>query len=221
MELNPKWVEYVFKGVFVELVKIKPRHWWPVVLGEARESHDVAPETLLVSKVRVKYPQFDRDRCLVNSMASTLYYCGEQEASTQFAGMGCQFESLGKKPALKKLREMMREFVPCIGDGEVFNIRAGKKKVIKALSVEDLVQNRTGFPTIVVPYGNDGSSNHAFVVIDDIILDSTQVFAMKLCRESLDWICGPLGMAKIAAAIRFNISHGTKKKLKHGDTRNW
>ena len=176
-----------------------------MVLGEARESDDVAPKELLVPKVRVKYPQFDRDRCLVNSMASTLYYCEEQEASSHFAQIGCQFESLGKKRALKKLREMMRAFVPCIDDGEVFNIKTAKKNIIKALSIEELVHNKTRFPTIVVPYGNDGSTNHAFViVIDDIIFDSTQVVAMKLCRESLDWICGPSGMAKIAVAIRFN-----------------
>ena len=39
--LNPDWVETFFKGVFVELVKIQPEHWWLVVMGEARE--DSAP----------------------------------------------------------------------------------------------------------------------------------------------------------------------------------
>jgi hypothetical protein len=154
-------------------------------------------------------------------MASALYYCGEEEASSHFEQMGGQFENLGKKSGLEKLKEMMREFVPCIGAGEVFNIKLGRKNTTRKLTIEDLIENRTRYPTIVIPYGKDGSGNHAFAVIDDLIFDSTQVFALKLCRESLDWICGPLGMAKIAVAFRFNGNYGTKKNLKHVETRNW
>jgi hypothetical protein len=57
-------------------------------------------------------------------------------------------------------------------------------------------------------------------VVDDLIFDSTQTYAMRLCRDSLDWICGGQ-MESINVALRFNTSHGTKEKLKHKDTTNW
>ena len=88
--------------------------------------------------------------------------------------------------------------------------------------MEDLIKIKTKFPTVVIPHGNDGSNNHAVVVIEDRIFDSTQAYALKLCRESLDWICGEKGMAKnIDIAMRFNDSHGTKKKLEHKGLKNW
>ena len=126
--LNPAWVEHFFEGVFVELTKIQPRHWWPVVLGRAREENDQAPKELLVNQVKVKYPQFDRELCLVNSVASTLFHCGEKEASRQLMQMAGEFEFLTKPLALKKLKEVMRIVIPCIGDCEVFNNVKAKKK---------------------------------------------------------------------------------------------
>jgi hypothetical protein len=82
----------------------------------------------------------------------------------------------------------------------------------KKLSIEELIQNMMRFPpTIVIPYSKDRSNNHAFVVIHDIIFNSTQVYAMKLFRENLDcWISGDMG---IASALHFI--------LKHKDTMNW
>ena len=84
-----------------------------------------------------------------------------------------------------------------------------------------MINNKTRFPTVVVPYGKDGSNNHTIVVINDLIFDSTQAFAMKLCRESLDWICGDMGFDVIDVALRFNRSHGTKKKLEYADAKHW
>ena len=48
----------------------------------------------------------------------------------------------------------------------------------------------TEFPTVVVPQGRDGSVNHAVCIVDDLVFDSTQPKALKLCRETLDWVCG-------------------------------
>jgi hypothetical protein len=44
---------------------------------------------------------------------------------------------------------------------------------------------------------------------------------MKLCRESLDWICGENGMASINIALHFNQSIGTKELLQHKQKTNW
>jgi hypothetical protein len=80
---------------------------------------------------------------------------------------------------------------------------------------------KTMFPTVIIPYGKDGLNNHAFVVVDYLIFGSTQTHAMKLCRESLDWICGENGMASINIALRFNQSFGTKERLQHKEKTNW
>jgi hypothetical protein len=51
--LNPEWVRRFFKGVYVNLVMLKPNHWWPCVAGHARPQDDFAPKDLLVSGVPV------------------------------------------------------------------------------------------------------------------------------------------------------------------------
>ena len=68
---------------------------------------------------------------------------------------------------------------------------------------EQLVYNKTIYPTLVVPIGNDGSTGHAISIVDDLIFDSTKENALKLCRESLDWICGRYGCKELYIAMRF------------------
>ena len=79
------------------------------------------------------------------------------------------------------------------------------KKKRKKISVEHLVQKPSPYPTLVIPLGNDGSVNHAICVVDDLIFDSTQQFALKLCHKSFHWIAGELGSNKhVLGAIRFH-----------------
>jgi hypothetical protein len=52
-DLSPDWGEYVFKPVFVELVKRKPRQWWPVVVGDARKGDSELPPPSLTTSIRV------------------------------------------------------------------------------------------------------------------------------------------------------------------------
>ena len=42
------------------------------------------------------------------------------------------------------------------------------------MSIDDLSNDKTEHPTIVIPLGNDRKVSHAFRVIDDLIFDSTQ-----------------------------------------------
>jgi hypothetical protein len=133
-----------------------------------------------------------------------------------------RYEDLSKEIALIELRKDMRQRVPCIGECVMFNAKTSKKKSIKMkVSIQDLLEKQTRFPTVVIPFGRDGSNNHSFVVVDDLIFDSTQPCAMKLCHGSLDWICGNDGMGSIDVAMRFNAGHGTKGKLSHKETKNW
>jgi hypothetical protein len=200
---------------------LKPNHWWPMVIGNARHAEDdKAPKKLLVSKIKIKYPQHELDQCFICGVASSLYYCRLTQASWRVCDTAHKFERLTKTLALKELKNVMQEYAPRIGVCEVYNV-CRKKKKIKKLSIQDLLENNTRFPTVIIPYGKDGSNNHALVVVDDLIFDSTQIHATKLCHESLDWICGEKGIASINIALRFNQSFGTKEKLQHKEKTNW
>ena len=69
--------------------------------------------------------------------------------------------------------------------------------------------------------GKDAGVNHAVCVVDDLIFDSTQHFALKLCRESFDWICGDGGCEGIYFAIHFNRGNhtGTLKRIGKGNSK--
>ena len=56
--------------------------------------------------------------------------------------------------------------------------------------MQELITNKTPFPTLVVPLGKDGSISHAITIVDDLFIDSTQKHALKLCAESFDWAVG-------------------------------
>jgi hypothetical protein len=192
--------------------------WWPMVVGNAREQDDRAPSALLVSGIRVFYQQFERDQCLMMGVASCLHYCGLKSEAVVIALRARRYEEI----ALIEMRKDMKRLVPCIGECVTFNSATSKKKTIKRkLSIPDLIKKRTRFPTVVIPFERDGSNNHSFVVVDNLIFDSTQPCVMKLCLESLDWICGKYGIGSIDVAFRFNAGHGTKEKLSRKDTTNW
>jgi hypothetical protein len=175
---------------------------------------------LLVSKIKIQYPQHQSDQCFIRGVASSLYYCRFKEASEKILESAHKFEFITKTKALTELKNIMGESVPCIGKCTLYN-ECPKNKKIKTLTIEDLLEHKTRFPTVVVPYGKDRSNNHSFVVVDDLIFDSTQTHAMKLCHESLDWICRDDGMESINVALRFNESLGTKGKLQHKEKTNW
>ncbi len=85
-----------------------------------------------------------------------------------------RYEDLSKEIALIELRKDSRQKVPCIGECMMLNAKTLKKKSIKRkLSIQDLIEKRTRCPTVVIRFGRDGSNNHSYVVVDDLIFDST------------------------------------------------
>lgn len=54
---------------------------------------------------------------------------------------------------------------------------------------------------------------HAVCIVDDLIFDSTQPFALTLSKDSLDWICGDGGCVGAYFAVRFQSNFKTKEKL--------
>jgi hypothetical protein len=150
---------------------LEPYRWWPMVVGNLRVHDADPPIALLVPHIPVFYQQLERDQCLIAGLASSLHYCGLLSQGMSLHLMAQRFEDLTKEIALIELRKDMRQKVPCIGECVMFDAKASKKKSIKRkLSIQDLLEKRTRFPTVVIPFGRDGSNNHSFVVVDDLNL---------------------------------------------------
>jgi hypothetical protein len=118
----------------------------------------------VVSGIPVLYQQFEREQYLVMGVAFSLHYCGLVEEAKAMSLLAGKYEYLPKTTTLSELKKDMQLFVPCISDCELFNSWPSKKKTIKKLSVQELLEKTTRFPRVVIPYGSDGSNNHSFVV---------------------------------------------------------
>jgi hypothetical protein len=72
-----------------------------MVIGSARHAEDEkAPKELLVSKIKIKYPQHELNQCFIRGVASSLYYCGLTQASWRLCDTAHKFEWLTKTFAL-------------------------------------------------------------------------------------------------------------------------
>ena len=85
-------------------------------------------------------------------------------------------------------------------------VSRSKKQCQRKITIEQLLVDRTEFPTIVAPLGKDGSVNH----VDDLVPDSTQPNSLKLCREIFDWVCGGSGCNDVYVALQFMRDHHCK-----------
>ena len=89
-----------------------------------------------------------------------------------------------------------------------------KNRVKKArhLSWDMLFSEIVPHPTIVIPLLADGTHSHAFCVVDDLIFDSSFPFALKLQKESVDWIFNGTQVS-IYQALRFNVKNSPKGNI--------
>jgi hypothetical protein len=190
-------------------------------VGEAKKkgkSNFVSPS--LSTSIKVKYQQGDWNQCLFKATASALHYCGQTDAASYLSNVAPSVQYLPREQAILSLRDHMIKHVPEIGGVAAFNQHQKRRKTNR-LTIDGLIESKTRFLTLVIPRANDGSASHAVVVVDDIIFDATQIWAIKLCKEGLDWICGECGMGDIEMALRFERPVKTKKKYARTMKRNW
>ena len=66
---------------------------------------------------------------------------------------------------------------------------------------------RLPFPVLLILHTNDGGIQNAVTVVDDLIFDSTQKLALKLCEESFKFLCHRNGgLQKFEAIYMFHDS---------------
>ena len=109
----------------------------------------------------------------------------------------------------------MQTNVPQIGLSTSYNLprcfgRGKRKKNSKKIDIQGLIRDKTPFPTVVIPIGKDKGVGHAVCVVDNLIFDSTQKFALRLSQESFGFVCGSEGCDGVYLAVRFARGYNTK-----------
>jgi len=193
------WVQDNFVDNFWGGLRTNPGKWVTVPLGHPKL--DIAPKELL-SNVECKYQQKEEQYCLVFALASALHYVGMVEAAQKLVSIADNTTNMNMEDQINVIKAHMVECAPSIGHFEAFGQLKKRKK--KMLKFDDIIQNRTAYPTIVIPVGGDYSTNHAVCVVDDLIFDSTQKFALKLKMSSFNWVvdCKD-GVVSFYGGIRF------------------
>ena len=87
-----------------------------------------------------------------------------------------------------------------------------RNKKYRLLTLQELVEEKTQFMTVVHPVGNDGSVDHSVCVVDDLVFDSRFSFALKLLPVTFDFICGLCKLDRIGEVYRFSRPWNMKKK---------
>ena len=173
-----------------------------VVGNHCRSDDNQAPENYR-TKIRVPFPQGNLDHCLFLCLASALHYLGLRLEASKLASMAAKGEALPVNDGIKTLISYMKDCAPSICVPTIFNDSHKKRK--RCMSIQDL-DTFNPYPTVVIPMGADGSISHAICVIDDLIFDTTQAYALKCTRKSFGWIChcGPQGFVDVYQVIRFD-----------------
>jgi hypothetical protein len=177
----------------------------------------------LKTEVAVRYPQWDMDYCLPYAVASCLDYMGHVIEAKRVAAMAPALIYLPGDVVIGRLRTIMQEVLPEVGQCRIVNKRHGQnRKMNVVLTVNDLIRCKTPYLTLVSPKEVDSSADHAVCVVDDIVFDARLSHAFKLCDETLMWVCGPKGVSKLGTVHCFCLPHGVKKRKHEREMRrNW
>ena len=150
-----------------------------------------------MTEVACKYKQGEHENyCLFFCVASMLFYRNYKKAAKRLKGMAEGYKSVDGNQQIKDLLGFLRQHAKQFGKCVKFG-RGRVSKSRKELYVSDLLDEMQDFPVLVIPRGNDGMVSHAVCVVDDLVFDSTQACALKLTRETFDWICGDDGCGGI------------------------
>jgi hypothetical protein len=178
----------------------------------------------LKTEVAVRYPQRDMDYRLPHVVASCLNYMGHVIEAKRVAATAPDLIYLPGDVVIGRLRTIMQEVLPKVGQCRIFNKRHGqRRKMNVVLTVNDLIRRcKTPYLTLVSPKGVNGSADHSVCVVDDVVFDARLSHVFKLCDETLMWVCGPKGVSELGTVHRFCLPHGVKKRKHEREMRrNW
>ena len=207
MELSAETIEQMYNAEFISLVNVNANRYMSVPVGDATKG-TTSPPSHLETTVKSFYQQADRDYCLSYSFANALKYCQFDDAAHAIASYDDFFSFLPLDWSLDFLQNMMLSLAPSIGRATQFN-RKQKQK----MTVKELLNKPTPYPTLVIPVGRNGYCSHCICVVDDLIFDAMTPFALKLNEESLFWIFG-IKVERLHIVYRF-IRRSSKRCSKY------
>jgi hypothetical protein len=209
----------MYDDILVNQARRNPGVWQGCTVGDP---HDGNMPSDLATTVRTPFRQHNNKHCLTLSLANALFYC-------ELVDDACLLDTQARVLAghtfeiqLHELLKLMSNLVPLIGRPTIFrekrsNIDPTKKRLKKAkqLTWDTLFSEIVPHPTVVIPLLADGTASHAFCVVDDLIFDSSFPFALKLQKESVDWIFNKTQVS-IYQAFRFNKKVSPKGNVVEG-----
>ena len=131
-----------------------------------------------------------------------LDYIGYKEAA-KFARLNAElWSSVPVSQAVKCLEEFLRIYVPQIAQPVVYgHKRNGRPK--KSISLEVLALERDHYPWLVFLTFQDRGTYHAFVLIDDVVFDTSTPKALQRNMEAIRYILGNSAEAQHIRHYRF------------------
>ena len=197
----------------IEVAIRRPNEWVGPPPGDAGDGE--APERLNTS-IKTIYQQHNNPYCLTYSLASALFYCGFKSEAQILAEQAPFFSQLHFDETINVLRMFMQNLVPIIGLPTLYGIRTKRhSRVKRTLTWDELYTCLTPYPTIIIPMTPDGTTRHAFCVVDDLIFDSITPQALQLRRESIQWIFNDVDVL-LHKALRFNMKISPKGSISLG-----
>jgi hypothetical protein len=215
----------------VNQAKRNPDVWQGCSIGD---SMDGTVPSQLATSVKIHFRQYNERLCLTLSLANALHYCNFTEEAKVLQSQAPFFAEMTGDQQLNRLIGLMSGLVPLIGRPTRFsqsyyrdNTDNTKRRVKKArlLTFDTLFSEIFPHPTLVIPALADGTSSHAFCIVDDLIFDSCFSVALKLQKESINWIFNNTEVS-IFQALRCNVKNSPKGSVLEGHydrevTLNW
>ena len=185
-----------------------PGQFLRVPIGDSEMDYE--PPKELLTTVQNRFRQQNRDYCLPYCIAGCLQYMGHHMQALEFARSAGGWTGLPGNYVLTKVREKIMKVLPQIAQPLVYNRPKRRTRKVTRMTSDNLVTFPDPYMTLVHPIGNDGSCDHAICVVDDLIFDARLDVALKLCKESLDWVCGKQGMDSLGEVFCFRKPFGVK-----------
>ena len=80
------------------------------------------------------------------------------------------------------------------------------------MTVDELINNPSPTLTFVQPKGADGSADHAICIVNDLVFDPKYNVALKLCMETIHFVCGRQGFQELGMVLRFEHPESVPKR---------
>lgn len=169
----------------------------------------VIPPENIATEIRTMCQQYDSRFALTLSLSSALDHRGFHDEALLLASKAVELSRLGFLDILAKIKELMQTLVPSIRITEYPSYPKKKKRRRDPLSWNEVLNNITPDPTLIIPVLPKGNVPPAFCVMDDLIFHSISQCALRLHRDTLQWLF-PNMDTKIHKALRFTFTLSNK-----------